>query len=364
MTIRKPSKSLLAALLAAVALLAPAADGAQRAKTYSEAREMAGEDGIVVYCYGPDWNKRSVRMLKSFWETPETEDAAGDAVLVAAPFFQDKSSPEYDELRHVSDGLKEPPFCVCPALLMINSRGIVYCTMTGMDYFGDENGELARQNIREKLAELRKQNELMGKAFAAEGLEKAKLLGEVADLSIKAPAGIVTMIEEADPQDKSGQVRRNKHSARGFMYKQLETTDGFLKKDFVPDVPTITKACLEIAEDEAYRPLDRQEAYNLIIGLSRVSGIPKNQMRGYFKKSKKLDENSIYGKIYDDLYERWFEGGGGGDGESKGRKSGAFKTAAQRAAEREAKREARLQAQKAKREARKNKNRRDKDEEE
>ncbi len=361
MTTRKPSKSLLATLLAAVALLAPAADGAQRAKTYSEARDMAGEDGIVVFCYGPDWNKRSVRMLKSFWEKTETEEAAGDAVLLAAPFFQDKSSPEYDELREVSQGLKEPPFCVCPALLMIDKDGVVYSTMTGMDYFGDENGELARENIREKLALLRKQTELMHKASAAEGLEKAKLLGEVADLGIKAPDGIVGMIEQADPQDESGQVRRNKHSARGFMYKQLETTDGFLKKDFVPDVPTITKACLEIAEDEAYRPLDRQEAYNLIIGLSHASGIPKNQMRGYFKKSKKIDENSIYGRVYDDLYERWFEGGG--DGETKGRRGGAFKTAAQRAAEREAKREARLQAQKAKREARKNKNRRDKDEE-
>ncbi len=353
-------------MLAALALLPPVADAAQRANSYSDACEKAGDDGIIVYCYGPDWNKRSVRMLKSFWETAATEEAAGDAVLVAAPFYQDRGSPEAQEMHHIIQGLKEPPFCVCPTIQMIDKEGNIYCVMAGMDYFGDEKGEAARENIRTKLAELRKQKELLTQAQSASGVEKAKLLGAVADLSIKAPKDLVTQIRLADPEDKSGQVRRNTHSARGFMYKQLETTDGFLKKDFVPNVKAITDECLKIAEDEAYRPLDRQEAYNLIIGLSRAAGAPANQIRGWFKKSKKIDETSIYGQIYDDLAERWLGSpGGGGSSSSRSSGTGAFKTAQQRAAERAAKREAKLQAQKAKREAKKQKRRggRDKDEE-
>ncbi len=349
MTTRKPGKTLLAAALAVMVSLLPHADAAQRAKTYADAREMAGDDGIVVYCYGPDWNKRSVRMLKTFWEDSATEEAAGDAILVAAPFFQVREGPEWEENRHISQGLKEPPFCVCPALQMIDKSGNVYCVMTGMDYFGDENGELARKNIREKLAELRKQKELLAQAEGASGLEKAKLLGAVADLSIKTPEGLVDEIEQADPEDKTGLVRRNRHSARGFMYKQLETSDGFLKKDFVPDVKAITSECMKIVEDEAYRPRDRQEAYNLIIGLSRAAGMSPTQLRALFKKSKRIDENSIYGQVYDELAERWL-----GSGKSSG---GGAKTAAERAAERAAKREARLQEQKARREARKQKRR-------
>ncbi len=343
MTTRKPSKNLLATLLAAVAFLSPAADAAQRAKTYSEALDKAGDDGIIAYCYGPDWNKRSVRMLKSFWETPATELAAGNAVMVAVPYYQDKTAEGAYEAAEIRGGLREPHFGICPTVFLISKTGTIYATLSGMDDLGDEKGELGAQNIRKKLAEFRRQQELLAKAEGSSGIERAKLLGEVADLSITPPKGIVDEIQLADPEDKSGQVRRNKHNAfYGFMYEQMETKDGFLKKDFVPNLDKIGEACLAIANDEAYRTKDRQAAYALLIGLSRANGIPGNVLRGHITKSTKIDETTVYGKIGPYLLEKWV-GKAGTSGPKK------KKTAADRKAEREAKR----QAAKAERDRRK-----------
>ncbi len=346
MTTRKPSKNLLATLLAAVALLSPMATAAQRVSSYSEALDKAGDDGIIAYCYGPDWNKRSVRMLKSFWENAATEQAAGDAVMVAIPYYQDNNAEGADEAATVRGGLAWPPSGVCPAVLMMDKNGTVYANLFGMDDFGDEQGAQGAQKIAEKLAEFRRQRELLAKAQTAHGAEKAKLLSEVADLSIKAPKGILEEIQLADPEDKTGAVRRTKHDAfYGFMYDQMQTKDGFLKKGFVPDMSVLTPACLDVAEDEAYRNYDRQAAYALLIGRARDAGIPTNQLRGYITKCGKIDSTTVFGRLCSDLAEKW-----AGKGASSSAKK---KTAAERKAEREAAREARRQAAKMKRERRK-----------
>ncbi len=330
-------------VLAAMALLSPAAQSAQRVSTYSEALDKAGDDGIIVYCYGPDWNKRSVRMLKSFWENPATEEAAGDAVMLAVPYYQDKTVEGAYEAAEIRGGLREPHFGVCPTIFMMSKTGNIYSMMSGMDYFGDEKGELGAENIRKKLAEFRRQQELLTQAESASGAEKAKLLGAVADLSITAPKGLVDEIQLADPEDKTGMVRRNKHNAfYGFMYEQMQTKDGFLKKDFVPNVNEIGAACQTIINDEAYRTEDRQAAYALLIGLSRADGVPSNQLRGYITKSMKIDPETIYGKMGASLIEKW----AGKNAESGPKKK---KTAADRKAEREARR----QAAKAERDRRK-----------
>ncbi len=343
MTTRKPSKTLLTMLLAAAALLTPAADAAQRARTYSEARDMAGEDGIVVFCYGPDWNKRSVRMLKSFWENPATEAAVGDAVMLAVPYYQDKNAEGAAEAGGIRGGLPEPNFGICPSVFMVDKHGSIYARLSGLDDLGDENGALGAENMKRKLAEFHRQKELLSQAEQTSGAERANLLGQVADLSVARPKNLVEEIELADPEDNTGQVRRNKHNAfYGFMYEQMETSDGFLKKDFVPDLRKIGDACQKIFNDKAYRNEDRQAAYALLIGLSRANGVSANQLRGYITKSMRLDETTVYGKIGPDLIEKW-----AGKGASNG--GGKKKTAADRKAEREARRA----AAKAERERRK-----------
>ena len=131
MITRKPSKVLAVLAL----LLVPFSWGAQRAETFPEAVEKAGSDGVIAYCYGPDWNRRSVMLLNSFWKSEKLSEAAGDAILVAVPFYEDKHSAEASRHSHIGSGMPNPAFSVCPTVMFFDKNGRMYASMQGNDYF-------------------------------------------------------------------------------------------------------------------------------------------------------------------------------------------------------------------------------------
>lgn len=298
---------------AMAALAFSCAFGAQRAKTYDEALAKAGPDGVAVFCYAPDWNKRSVKLLQTFWNSPAAEAALGDAVMVAVPFYQESSAKGADSASSIRGGMPSVPkgTFICPAVLMVDKDNRSYAYLPGTDFLGEDDAcTLGCKNMKEKLECLRKRDALLEQAKPLVGVEKAKILAQVADLPITPPAGIVEEIELADPTDKTGAVRRNKFSPLMFMYKQLDTEDGFLAPDFEADYPQMKKDCEAILADTAYRARDRQAVYNLYIGESRrqlmSNGRPTApQLKGFIKKGMKADETTDYGRLSPTLEKLW-----------------------------------------------------------
>lgn len=279
---------------------------AQRARTFSDALEKAGPDGVVAYCYGPDWNKRSVQLLNTFWNTPAAEGAAGNAVMVAVPFYERDTAKGAEDASEIRGSMPAPPFDVCPTVMFFDKSGRKYASFQGSDYLGsDDECTEGVKNIAKYVQALRKQQELMAKAEGLVGQEKAKILAEVADLPIEKPANLMQELELADPTDKLGAIRRNKFSALQFMYKQLDTPDGFLKPDFEADYQQMRKDCEEVFKDEAIRNRDRQAVYNLLIGQSRREAIQANQLKGFIKKVNKLDATTDYGQLSPTLVNLW-----------------------------------------------------------
>lgn len=325
MITRKFTK-LVVAGLAFAALSLSAVWSAQRVATYSEALEKAGDDGIVVYCYGPDWNRRSVRMLNSFWKNPETEAAVGNAVMVAIPFYENQNHPKAAEASEIRCGFPEPPFGVCPLVVMLDKTGRAYAHLPGTDYLGDEEGEKGRENMRAYRAKFQRYQEIMKKVGLAEGsegassvqgAERAKLISEAMDLQLYIPGGsihsmppyidphLLKELEMSDPSDKTGLVRRQSHVELQFRYKLFDTSDGFLKPDFEADYAMIKKECFKIIEDPAYRTWDRQAAYLTFIGQSRREAIQPNQLKGHIKKMGAIDPNTVFGRGASALHDLW-----------------------------------------------------------
>lgn len=281
-------------------------DAAQRAKSFDDAMRKAGEDGVVAFCYGPDWNAKSVRMLKNFWENPEMDEAAGDAILVAVPFYQDSSSEEAMEDSHIIGSMDTPPFGVCPTVLMYDKTGRLYATLVGSDYIGDEDGKLGMENIKLKLEALRKQYKLVEKADDVSGEAKAKLLTEASELGIEAPSSAASQIMAASASENAMYTKRLKYNALAFLYEQMETGDGFLAPDFIEDFEKIKKACLEIVEDPSYKPMDRQAANNLYLGALRRDGTKSGgTMRAAIKNSLKISNTTFYAKLMPQITANW-----------------------------------------------------------
>lgn len=286
-------------------MLFSTASAAQRVKTFSEAKEKAGSDGIVMFCYGPDWNRRSVRMLNEFWKTSGAEQACGNAAMVAVPFYQDPEADKKNEAEDIAAGAPKPPFGVCPAVLLLDKEGKMYAHLVGTDYLGDFQGGLGMRNIRDRLAAFRKRTELMEKAKGLSGQEKAKVLMEVAELPISRPEDLLAMAEQADPTDKTGIVRRLKHDALQFMYGLLDTTDGFLKPGYVADFKKIREETQKVADDAAILPLDRQKALALQVGESRRQGISGNKLTNITKFMAKIAAGTDFGRLADSIGQKW-----------------------------------------------------------
>ncbi len=277
----------------------------RRPDTYSDALANVGNDGIIVFCYGPDWNRRSVRMLKKFWENSNIEKVTGDAMLVAAPLYQNPTPEQKDQALTITQGMPAIPFGICPTVMMIDSSGRMYANLPGTDNLGDENGSLAIKNIQEKLEVYRKQKKLMAEAETLSGQQKALKLGEIADLPIQQPSDLINLIRNADPEDKTGMVRRNEHSSLQFLYKMMHTKDGFLSNDFQPTMEGMLEESMKVINDTTLRPIDRQAAYCLLIGQARREEGGGKHMKDLINACVKLDPNSVYGKICLALATMW-----------------------------------------------------------
>lgn len=280
----------------------------RRAASFSAALEAAGEDGVAVYCYGPNWNRRSYDMLSEFWKTPELEAATGGAILVAVPYYEEPTDEQREKNLTAAAGMSGPPHGVCPTVMLFDKDGVKYANLVGIDHLGTDADSyaLGYKNLREKLAALHKRNEILKKAQdTPPGVEKAKLLDQLNSLPILPPPGLVEMIREADPNDASGMVRRNTFDALAFLYEQMHTKDGFLAPDFEEDFQSIENACLKVAKDETLKPLDRQAAYLLLIGSSRRHEISGVRLKQLINACAKIDPNSKYGRLATFLNEKW-----------------------------------------------------------
>lgn len=302
MTIRKLNKLLLIAVIG----LFGQSTAAERAESFDEALQKAGSDGVIAYCYGPDWNRRSVQLLKTFWNTAETAEIAGNAVLVAVPFYENNNAEGADRAPGIRGNMPAPPFDVCPTVMFFDQSGRNYANMQGSDFLGnDPTCTLGRQNIQKTLQHLRTQQKLLSQAEQAEGKEKAALLSQVLDLPIDAPHGTREQLKNADPTDKGGYVRRAEFNARDFMYQQLDTKDGFIHPDFEADYNQMMRDCEKVFKDEALRNRDRQAVYNLYIGQSRREHIQSNRLKGLIRKVNKLDDTTDYGQLSPTLMTLW-----------------------------------------------------------
>ncbi len=286
---------------------------AERVETHSEAVPKIGADGLIVYCYGPDWNRRSVRMLETFWARPDLMTAAGEAVLLSVPYYE--RPPTAEELgenvispSEVRGSLPKPPFDVCPTVMMFDSEGRLYATLVGFDGLGDETGTAGIENIKKNLELLRKRDEMMATAKTMPaGAERSKILIAASELGIAPPREAKTMLNESDDAESKKMLSYFEHDALQFMYQQLDTTDGFLKEDFIEDVAVIRKASTQIFKDENYRPMDRQAAYNLYLGAMRRDGTAGSRLRTPIRNNMKVGEGTLYGKAMAGLVKEWGE---------------------------------------------------------
>lgn len=304
------TNQLFAAALCAIctAAVLPAA---QKANTFEDALKKAKDDGIVAYCYGPDWNMLSVNMLTSFWKNKAVEKACGDAVMIAIPFYQRPTPANLKEQNKIQGSFQRRrinhDFRGFPAVCMMDRTGRVYAQLCGTDYLGtDEDGHaLGAKNIADKLALFRQQRDLLAKAEKAQGIEKAKLLGSASALDIYPPDGMAKTIKQLDPQDQTGYYKRLTYDAFHFNEKAnaFSGSDQDASKAMTPQ--ETEKELQVILKHPTLSSLQKQESYAVHIGRLRKAGADKAVIAKQIRAMHDLDPESMYGQITPHLLEMW-----------------------------------------------------------
>lgn len=287
------------------ALLTPAVNAApdkaaaalRTADTYEQALAAAPEGGYVLALYADGWDKYSKKLAQKFLKDKDIVAALGDAVVIeyAVPNF---STDETNKARADKLGkLRWTGADTYPAFVLYDKTGRHYATVT-VPYADRKDADKIADKITKANESLAKQNDLLEKAKGESGLAKAQTLGKSALFdNINRPDNILRMVKEADPQDKSGYVRRLEFNGHGFAEGTAKTKDW---KATLKDIE-------ERLDDKSYSVAQRQGLYATAVGLLRRHGDMSDQKKlvRYLREMEKLDPKSPLGRSADHAKTIW-----------------------------------------------------------
>lgn len=301
-------KKTLYLLLLAAGLLAPLPlQAAQQYASHEEAAQKPTKDGYILVVYGKGWDRFSEDLCKKVIAAPEISAAAGEAALILTPFYQYANEEQKAAQSAVWGALPIPAahsMETYPSLLMYDKEGYLYGRVQGPVLLRGTMKEIADE-LKTKLEAKRKQEEIMERAMATSGVERAKLIAEAwAVPGIEPPNNYRNLVKEADPSDQSGMVKRLHFDGWGLAQKYCgKKSDGGLE---LGDAATIA-AMKEFMKDPAYTPEQRQVFYAIIIGVLNRSGGGSNasQIKSYAMEMKKLNPESNLGVSADQVIKIW-----------------------------------------------------------
>lgn len=300
-------KTLYIALLAAGLLAAPALPAAEQYKTFDEAVAKVTDDGYILFVYAEGWDRFSEPLCKKLIADPAITEAAGNAALILAPFYQYAGPEDKSKQQAVWGGLVEPranSMETYPSLLMYDKNGYLYGRVQGSVVTRGTPEEVAAE-VKAKLEAKHKQDEIMKKAEAASGTEAAVLISEACQIAgIEKPQDHLGKIKAVDPGDQSGMVKRHTFDYWGFSQKYCgKKSDGGLQME----ADDVVREMKKFIDDPAYTNEQKQAFYAVIMGTLRRSNASANaiQIRSYAAEMKKLAPESHLGVSADEFIKVW-----------------------------------------------------------
>lgn len=277
-------------MLAGAVLSAFPLDAATIVKNYGEASGAAGKDGYVVFAYGANWDPTGLQVCRKLMESEAVKSAGGDAALWPAPFYQLPTDEQKSDQGVKWGSLKMPHVFSAesyPALVLYDKNEVNYATINGALVQKGTPEEVAAK-LKETIAAKHKRDEIMSKADAAQGVEKAKLLLEAALIpGLHRPDKIVEAIKAADPQDSTGGVRI-------LTYEPSAKAEAYSEKEMAETIADMEK----LLQEPFWLPEQRQSMYAIIIGKLHRGGKYEDRarIRELALKMRELNPDSLFGR--------------------------------------------------------------------
>lgn len=297
-----------------VSLLASSLHAGTVAYSYDQAQSSIGEDGYILVAYPDGWDKRGEKTAKRWLASEKVLKAGGDAVFIPIAVPQVMGEEEKSKQDIMLGKLQLPPPRMgphtYPAIYLMDKTGHWYGLIHGADMRKLSPTKMAKR-VQEYVQAGREQKNLLEAAEKAQGVQKARLLGEASLVpNLRPIPDILKKIEAADPKDESGHVRRLKYNPWGFAAesaKSKEPASYFAKLD-------------AMLKDDAYTNDQKQKMCATYIGLLRRVGGPANlaRIREMAEKMKAYAPGTAEARAADTVIREWVREFGLDEGWSPG----------------------------------------------
>lgn len=286
-------KGTLASLAAAALLLAaqPSAYAAN-AKSLPEALDKAGQNPVVVFVYGANYDKLSKKKYEEFVEQRKLLPALSRCVFLAMPVYQLPDAKQEEEMKRMMGDKKLPSgIWSYPCLAVLDSqnnlRGIVQKPEEMKD------AETATAALKRILDDFRDQQKLLARANRSSGASKARFLFRAAEIDISLPEIDKDQVQN-NKRDKVGFANRLKFDPLAVVEKlqtmDFETANAYIRSEMV---------------HSCYSRLQRQMMLAALAGHLRRSGASKSRLRALYTEMRNIDPKSTYGAYADGAIELW-----------------------------------------------------------
>ena len=284
-------------ILALTLAMAPIAMAYQTAENVDQGKAIVTDDGYAIVTYADGWDKYSKKTAERMMADPAVTKALGNAVVMTLPVpnVTSKEEHEVNKQRFGSMDLSFPN--VYPAIILYDKNGRRVADIC-IPYSESKNPTAVAAKVGKAMTGMRKQTELLKKAEAAQGVEKARLLGQASTIAgIKRPDRVADMIKKADPNDESGMQRIATLNLYATAIESAST------KDWEADLA----AMKELMENPLLSTDEKQQACCICIGLLRRHGglARKAELKAMLAKLRSLDPDSLLGKSADDAERMW-----------------------------------------------------------
>ncbi len=160
--------------------LAPLTAGAyQTAETVEQAAPILTDDGYAIVMYATDWDRNSKKTADAMLADPGVTAALGNAVVMTlgVPNVTPKEEHDANKARFGNLDLSFPN--VYPAIILYSKSGQRLADIC-IRRAERNNPAAVAARIREAMSAAARQRELMARAEGAQGVERARLLGQAA----------------------------------------------------------------------------------------------------------------------------------------------------------------------------------------
>ncbi len=279
-------------------LLAPlSATAYQKADNIEQGKNLVTDDGYAIVTYADGWDKYSKKTAEMMMADPAVTKALGNAVVMTLPVpnVTSKEEHEANKARFGNMDLSFPN--VYPAIILYDKTGR-RLTDICIPYSERKNPAAIAAKVSTAMTAARKQARLLSDAEKAQGVEKARLLGQASIIpGINRPNKVADMIKKVDPQDESGMQRIASLNLFATAIESAST------KDWEADLAT-TKALME---NPLLTTEQKQQACCICIGLLRRHGglARRAELKQMINKLRELDPDSLLGQSADDAERMW-----------------------------------------------------------